>query len=175
MKQTNKKRKGWIFGLLLLGVTIQVSAQTRDTLYVNSPSSTLAAFDLEKVEKITFTEQDFSIYDTDGTPTVTSFDDLGVLSFVRLFADGNKTDIAAVEVKNVEVKVYPNPVVDYLNVESTSGIHDIRVFSQTGALLLHQKQLGASVTLSFSTLPVGIYLLRVETEAGIGVQKIIKQ
>ncbi|MDR0833986.1 MAG: T9SS type A sorting domain-containing protein [Candidatus Symbiothrix sp.] len=172
MKEKNKKQNGWILGLLLMGLTIQVSAQSSDTLYVNSESATLVAFDLNKVEKVTFSEQDFSVYDTDGYATTTLFDDVATLSFVRLFANDQPSDI--VEVKELELKVYPNPVVDYLTVESGPDIRDVRLFSLTGALLLHKTQLTSPVTLSFSNTPAGVYVLRIETGEGVSFKKIIK-
>ena len=72
----------------------------------------------------------------------------------------------------LEVSVYPNPVTDKLTIKSDSKLIGFKVYSYTGKELLS----GTSDTIDVSTLPVGSYLLTVNTEGtGLITQKFIKQ
>ncbi len=69
------------------------------------------------------------------------------------------------------VKIYPNPVTDYIEIEGNIIVKEVNLFALNGQLILSSKQNKFSV----SNLPIGIYLLKIEDENGnIATRKIIK-
>ncbi|BDD08505.1 hypothetical protein FUAX_09370 [Fulvitalea axinellae] len=68
-----------------------------------------------------------------------------------------------------ETKLFPNPVEDVLNIQSTDEILTVEVFSVQGNLLKTVKGSGASTSVNMSDLPKGVYVVSV-TVAGQGVE-----
>ena len=92
------------------------------------------------------------------------------------FRIGGLTGVEEVEADQT-VKIYPNPVESTFNVSSSSRIMNITAYSMTGAAVLNATFSGESEseTVDASTLPAGTYLVKVETENGIMVDRIIKK
>ncbi len=79
-------------------------------------------------------------------------------------------------IQNAEVshaKMYPNPVVNSLNISSAAGIVKVEIYSLTG-LLVH-RTIGNVKTIDMSTLSKGSYLVKVSTKQGAIKQMIIKE
>ena len=81
-------------------------------------------------------------------------------------------------VENVEdgltepkVRVYPNPAVDFVNVEA-DGVKSVEVYSMAGALVAAEKNCD---TVDVSGLAKGTYLVKVTTVYGVSVEKLIKK
>ncbi len=69
------------------------------------------------------------------------------------------------------IKIYPNPVTDYIEIDSSIIVKEVNLFTLNGQLILNSKQ----NSLSVQNLPIGIYLLKVEDENGnVVTKKIIK-
>lgn len=73
--------------------------------------------------------------------------------------------------------VYPNPVVDVLNVTDGRGINRVQVFGLTGSQVLDVHVGGDTATaIDMSALPAGTYIVRtVITDGTAAMQKIIKK
>lgn len=76
------------------------------------------------------------------------------------------------------VGVYPNPVGDrasFTGVDHVAGEKSVVLRDVTGAVLLRQSfSNGQPISVSTGTLPPGIYLLQLQTEAGAASFKVIK-
>jgi len=70
------------------------------------------------------------------------------------------------EISQNNIKVYPNPAKDELNVEAASIMKEIRIFNITGQMVLDQAVNGKTLKVQTSNLPSGIYNLKVLTEDG---------
>lgn len=70
------------------------------------------------------------------------------------------------------LKVHPNPVNDVLNIETGTGIDNIKVFAMDGQLLLECKPCESQ--LDVSTLKSGVYLLRAHSEGVVSTVKFVK-
>lgn len=70
------------------------------------------------------------------------------------------------------ISIYPNPVRDVLSIKSDDAIRKIEVFHVTGQMVLSRSWVTSS--LSLERLPKGTYLLKIETEAGLVMKKVIK-
>lgn len=68
------------------------------------------------------------------------------------------------EIISSNIKVYPNPVNNFLNVETSNEIIGMRVINMLGQIVIIQK--GTSKTLDTSTLNTGLYILKVNHKNG---------
>lgn len=105
---------------------------------------------------------------------VISDDECGDISnIVRLTVNG-VIGIADFE-KEIDLVVYPNPTVDKAIISSPLANLKIDLLNIRGQVLESRKMDSEKMTLDMSHLSSGVYLIRVQTEAGTTVKKIIKQ
>lgn len=70
------------------------------------------------------------------------------------------------------LKIYPNPTSDILNIQTDLAIESISVYNQLGQLVKNQKQQSIDLT----NVPNGLYILQIKLEDGqTATQKIIKK
>ncbi|NVO10260.1 MAG: T9SS type A sorting domain-containing protein, partial [Bacteroidales bacterium] len=76
----------------------------------------------------------------------------------------------------IMIKVYPNPVVDILTIQSAKSIKEILIYSNNGQELLHKVFNNASnISLNISSIQKGYYIIRAVTkENQIITTKILK-
>ncbi|MCR4828857.1 MAG: T9SS type A sorting domain-containing protein [Bacteroidales bacterium] len=67
----------------------------------------------------------------------------------------------------------PNPASGSVTVASSFSIGEVELFSLDGRRLLRKRVDGLSATLDISTLPAGIYIVRIATGAGTTYKKLI--
>jgi hypothetical protein len=72
-----------------------------------------------------------------------------------------------------QLKIFPNPVKDEIFIKSDLSIQKVEIYTLTGALLISESNFNKKI--SVSTLPQGIYLLRVYTDKGMAISKIVKK
>lgn len=85
--------------------------------------------------------------------------------------DGSHVGIADAE-PVVEFSVYPNPASNYLTISGANGLREVSVIDVTGRTVV---TLGATNTIDISSLAAGVYMVRVATEQGVGMQKFVKE
>ena len=71
--------------------------------------------------------------------------------------------------------VYPNPLLDIMNVQSTSLLESITVYSMEGRLIREEVITGYEYTMDVGDLASGMYLIQVVSDSGTSIQKIMKQ
>ena len=87
-------------------------------------------------------------------------------------------DVGIAEIEGEDgVVVYPNPTEGELRVESGDvKIENVEIFDLLGRNVLSQKAKGRKQKeLDISPLPAGVYFVRVTTEIGIVVEKVVKR
>ena len=77
---------------------------------------------------------------------------------------------------NNQLRVYPNPASDFINIdnESDETIQSIEILSVEGQLVARLQERNLS-RINISELSPGVYYLRIETENGMAIKKIIKK
>jgi len=70
------------------------------------------------------------------------------------------------------LSVYPNPVKDVLSIETTYNLKQVEIFNTIGKMVFASEQPDYAIPLDHLT--VGTYFLRIETDAGTTIKKIIK-
>lgn len=77
---------------------------------------------------------------------------------------------------NEFVKLYPNPVHDYITVEGISGKGFVKLISISGVTMLTKEiDNQTSFKIDCRSLPIGVYILKVETDNQQYIQKITKE
>lgn len=71
--------------------------------------------------------------------------------------------------------VYPNPVTSLLNIEASSIIKSISIVDVNGRIVFETENDSQATTINTEMLSSGMYLLKVTTDKGSSVQKIVKK
>ena len=79
-----------------------------------------------------------------------------------------------VELDFVEAKVYPNPAIDKLSIETKDEVLRLEVYDALGRKAMYRTPNQNNFSLDISNLEKGIYILKLQTNEGIGSYKIVK-
>ena len=74
-----------------------------------------------------------------------------------------------------EISVYPNPTSSIVNINYNSIIKSVTLYDTLGRLLLSQEVNQSNFVLDISNQNKGIYLLKIVTENGSSIEKIVKE
>jgi len=77
--------------------------------------------------------------------------------------------------KDESIVLYPNPASDFVQIKSDSNIKQIELFDIQGRVLQTLMQNNNAVKFDISDKANGVYFLRITTEKGKSVQKIVKE
>jgi hypothetical protein len=72
-----------------------------------------------------------------------------------------------------QLQIFPNPTNDELFIKSNLKIEKVELYSTLGTLLISENNFKEKI--SVSALPTGIYFLRVYTDKGLVVSKVVKE
>ena len=87
----------------------------------------------------------------------------------------NITALAVNDATKNSIKVYPNPVIDYLNIESSEKVKSISVYDVTGKLIQTQTLNAMKSKADLSKLNSGIYIVKIDFESSTQIVKVIKK
>lgn len=74
-----------------------------------------------------------------------------------------------------EFTMYPNPVKNTLNIHSDNKITKITIYNLFGQIVKREQLNDKDLNLSVDSLSSGTYLIKINTEKGIGYNKLIKK
>lgn len=83
--------------------------------------------------------------------------------------------VNAENLKPNDLVLYPNPVLNTLNILTDETIRTIRIYAANGSLIMDRTNNSANASLDFSKLLKGVYLVEVITDSGTSINKIVKQ
>jgi len=81
----------------------------------------------------------------------------------------------AIPVKDVLVKIYPNPTTNVLNIETVSNLKSIELYDVNGRILEINKLNLNRAVFDISKYKSGLYFVKITTEDGSKIEKIIKE
>ena len=87
----------------------------------------------------------------------------------------NVTSLGVSNVNKSQVKVYPNPVVDVLNIDADSKVSNVQVFDLSGKAVSSFDLNQVRNQVNLSKLAPGVYVVNIQTEKGIQSVKIVKK
>ena len=83
------------------------------------------------------------------------------------------SDLSSNDIDFINIKIYPNPIKDILNIDKTEKIESIKFINMNGIVV---KSLNNPPnTINVSDLKPNQYLLEIITERGISITKILKK
>lgn len=82
--------------------------------------------------------------------------------------------VTSLDFEQRDTFIYPNPVKDVLNIESSERLQRIAIYDRSGKLHLN-KQMNRSGELQLSHLASGVYILRVHSEEGSQSFRFVKE
>ncbi|MDY4789707.1 MAG: T9SS type A sorting domain-containing protein [Bacteroidales bacterium] len=88
--------------------------------------------------------------------------------------DCKSIGIDDVQLDFVEAKVYPNPAIDYLSIETKEVVQRLEVYDALGRKVISKIPNQNNFSIDISNLEQGIYILKLQTKEGIGSYKIVK-
>ena len=77
--------------------------------------------------------------------------------------------------QDTTVKIYPNPTNAIINIESNYTINSIELYDIQGRILETHLEESTTATIDISNKLNGIYFLKITSENGIKVEKIVKE
>jgi len=143
-------------------------------------------------EQVVFTNATFtdSIMNANGAPSVTSIDinsefnhgecvipaTANTAEFFAQFLEGNVTSTINVD-PSLAFKISPNPATQYIQIafpQSLTAITNIQVINLQGQLIQEQVvDVPSTVAIDMSNQPNGLYVVRVKSENGFWVEKVM--
>ena len=79
------------------------------------------------------------------------------------------------EVAKNDIVVYPNPVVDVVTIANNNLISSIEVFNLLGQKVMSSTPEVMTATMDMSALPVGTYLLQIQSAGETEMIKVVKK
>jgi len=89
-----------------------------------------------------------------------------------VFKWDSQTHVSPIE-NVVNVNIYPNPASDFVTIESSENIRSIQVINQLGQVMVDQNIQTTKSTINTNSLNKGLYLLKVNTDKGSNIYKVI--
>ena len=80
---------------------------------------------------------------------------------------------AAIEDVTAGTTIYPNPVTDVININTTENVQRVEIFNMQGQLV--KAEIGDVNSISVKSLANGLYTLKLTTDNGTSMHKIIKK
>lgn len=170
----HKKLK--LCALLLLGLGL--TGLQAQKMYVKEKVGTQTAYLLTDIKKMSFSSGNIAIQKTDGNSNQFALSGLRYLNFNDLSIGIGRSATAQ---KNSEMQVYPNPVVDVLNIQAQLPALNqkgkIEILSIVGKVVYSQEVNSHENVyhIDATSLPKGLYLCRLSIGSVIETSKFIKQ
>jgi len=150
-----------------------ISTAAAQTLYVKQISGTQTDFSLNDIHKIIFAQGNIEILNTNNSTNEFALNGLQYLNFTDL-----TSSVLEQPVFNGNLVVYPNPVMDVLNIDLSCVIGEGTICIKTieGKVLSNNKtSFGSIVRVNIGFLPQGVYVCTCSSKFENRIVKIIKQ
>lgn len=80
---------------------------------------------------------------------------------------------AGIEEIAAETAIYPNPATDVININTTQNVQRVEIFNMQGQLV--KMEAGSVNSISVKNLANGLYTMKLTTDNGVSVHKIVKK
>ena len=87
----------------------------------------------------------------------------------------NIATLAVSDANKSQIKVYPNPVVDALNIDAAYKVTSVKVFDLSGKVVSTYSLNQVKNQVNLGKLTPGVYMVTIQTEKGIETVKIVKK
>ena len=150
--------------ILFTIISLSVSAQG---INFNFTDNTTQLYNIEDIRKITFDNSDMILYLNDGS--IFTID-------VTTIQGNSYTETSALsKINDLEIKVYPNPVQDYLSIETTTQESIVLTIMDLNSKQIIQETFIKNKVLDISSLPTQNYIVTLKVKGITKSFKLIKQ
>lgn len=87
----------------------------------------------------------------------------------------DSTTLSIEDMQRADIKLYPNPTQDFINLSGNVTIRNIIIADMSGRIILTNNYDNEDVKIDVSHLPKAVYLLSITTDKGKETRKIIKE
>jgi hypothetical protein len=130
-------------------------------------------------EQLTF---DFSTVDHEGMTydQIVVFPDFNdrqsdnVIYFDEIYGDVAIAS-AITDLKDIDIKLFPNPANNTLTVQSDESIDNYKIYSFTGELVANEKTTGNIISVNIAQLSNGMYLMKTTSKGQTIIKRFIKE
>jgi len=160
-----KKLKTFGLTAIVFALSLFTVQATDDHLWIHpTGGSSIKKVELDNIERITFADGKVSVKTFDGN-IVYAFENVSKLTF----GDGNTGIDTPLSAAELDAIAYISPAGELI-VKSSASINSLTLFAIDGKMV----QKSNLSTMFVGSLPASIYILRIDTEEGTVVKKIIK-
>lgn len=139
----------------------------------------------------------YSVYVSGGDVYAVGYEEIGSIKIAKLWINGvsqnlsdgtNNAEASAVFVNdgqmgnqnesdsNNKTEIFPNPAENFVNFKSKLPVKLIELYDNSGRKIKSQTSINQSQTkLNLEGIPSGIYYIRIQTEMGWEIQKLVKK
>ena len=103
------------------------------------------------------------------------FNELMILAGLGEAVDTSSTDAIGPILEDANIKMYPNPTRDLVNIESDFNIQSIRIVNMMGAGIMAKKVNATETVIDMSGFSSGVYFVIIEGRKGIRTFRLKKQ
>lgn len=83
------------------------------------------------------------------------------------------TEVSITDIANEQLLVYPNPASDFINIQATNSIDQLKIFNILGELVYQEQKGQISTQVDIQHLKTGPYLVEIRIEAGIIRERMV--
>lgn len=88
---------------------------------------------------------------------------------------GGGVGIEPVEYAESGIQMFPNPVDDYVNITSTDGLLEVKIFNSLRQMVYHSNVENNTVRVNTQSFESGMYIVQVQTAQGSETEKLMKR
>jgi hypothetical protein len=177
MLGTNSTFNFWVksytddYGLEKYNVGVSTTGMDPDDFtFINDPSPLEAP--------VVWTEQNFDLSDYDGQTVYVAIQCVSEDAFVFM-VDDICVDfmVGAPELPEDEarISIYPNPARDYVRITSSEEMVEVEILNQLGQRVYNQVVKNTNVDISTIEFESGVYYVRIKSDTGSSIQKLVIQ
>lgn len=100
--------------------------------------------------------------------------DLGTVFYDNLYLHKN-TILATSTFETANVRMYPNPANNVLNIEAKTNIENVSIYNLLGQEIISKSVNNSTATLDISNLQVGVYVVKSSIDGKIASSRLIKK
>lgn len=171
-----KHKRLLLNAILLMGIGL-CGLEAQSTLYVKEKAGTQTPNTLSSIKKLSFPSGNLAISKKDGSTSTFALNSIRYLSFTT-----TSTDVQAVEIATGSgLSLYPNPVADQLQISYhtvQAGSVQLAIVNMQGSIVQQQSLSSQSginqATILVAQLPVGLYILRLQSGTKLETIKFYK-
>jgi hypothetical protein len=163
--------------ILLLLCVVFNTLIAQDTIFVKSNNRNISPYLISTLQSFTFPTGSIQVNKLDGTNSSFLTSSINKLFFGKIVTTG----FSDTEYLLNELSLYPNPVLDQLQIEylsTTLSLGEISILDINGKVVLEEKIINVigenKQIIDISALTLGIYLCRINSGNKMNISKFIK-